>query len=163
MIIAISTESLALTVSVLSLLTSIVVGVAQIQLWKKSGPVLKCQAELDRDRLIITALNRGRAAAAVAGFGVTLPDGVEYPWVTATAERYWPGAGKAPSLPAKAFPHTLPAHASASWYIPLEELRSALVAFERKGQSVRPYVETGSGRVVLARAVAWKRLEPPSS
>lgn len=159
--VAVSTDTLALTVSIISLLTSIAVGIAQVQLWRRSGPVLSCAAHLVGDNLVVAAVNQGRAEASITGFGVILPDEIEYAWITATADRYWPGGGK-PASSTRPFPHVLRPNASASWYIPIDELRSALTAFSREGQSVRPYIETAGGRVAAQKPIDWKTLESVS-
>lgn len=148
---ALRRTGLELVISITSLLISVAVAVAQLVQWRRAGAVVKCEVSNSRDRVVVTARNVGRGACELTGFGFMFGC-LEYPWISATATRYWPGAGEwTNSQLDSPFPLTLNGQASRSWYVPTDELAAAHDSFTEAADPVRGYVTLATGEQIASR------------
>lgn len=138
--------------AITSLVVSIAVAVSQYVLWRRDGPVLQCEAKVTSGQFVITARNVGRGECTLTGFGFHFGL-LEYPWITETATRYWPGAGDWTLKPLSSpFPYPLRGKASASWYVPVAELSAAMSALEVGAVQVTAFLATATGEHVRSKA-----------
>ena len=140
-------------VSILSLVLSVAVAVTQVVLWRRTGVVITCRGEVDPylDGVVIIVTNRGRGQGTISGWGFVFPDGTVSPWVSETAERYWPGAGAPERGSRRPVPQTIPGMSSFRTMVPLDQIRSWMTAAGRDGQSLLPYVQMATGEVMKAK------------
>jgi hypothetical protein len=142
---------LELAISITSLAISLAVAVSQLLQWRHAGPVVRCLLQQEGDGVVVTARNIGRGSCDVSGFGFMF-GGLEYPWITEVATRYWPGAGqwttKQISSP---FPYVLRGRAAGSWYVPVAEVNAAYGSFARPSEAIKGYIVLATGETVVSR------------
>ena len=134
----------ALIVSIVALVLSIGSLSWQVWSWRRSGPVVRVtvsnivptyQGQGTGDwHTAVTATNTGRAATTVTTWAFELPNGHN-------SFTIYPVPISAP------LPFRLEAHASASWYVPTQELMTMCAENHVDHKELRAWVEVGTGKV----------------
>jgi len=142
----------ALIVSVVSALASALAVGVSVWTHKQQGSLIECRCSsaipvsgdnLGEHCVQVEAVNMGRSAATISGWGFALLDERHRPTgetIVLTEPPRW--------LPA--LPHRLDGESSAAWMMPVEQLRGTLAGREGGSREVKAFVRTGTGRQVLA-------------
>jgi len=136
-----------MVVAILALVLSVLSIGWQAWTWKNSGPVVKVRvfnAVTDaatgeaENYLAVEAVNTGRAAATVTGWGIRLPDG-------GSIHKLHP-------LPiSSTLPHRLEPQDKATFFIESDAVREQHHARNVAFEEMRPWVDLGTGKRVDAR------------
>ncbi|MCX4908049.1 hypothetical protein [Streptomyces sp. NBC_00878] len=139
----------AIVISICALTVSAVSLGWQVVSWLRTGPVIKVKGHsampyvggvVGDHHLSVTAVNEGRAAATITGWGLLLPNSMT---IVVQSARL-PGVHD--------LPHRLESHAEASWYILHDELDRACQQQGVAISQVRPFVDVaGQGKVLGKR------------
>jgi len=133
--------SIALSIAAITL--SIISLGWQIWSWARSGPRIKVSvtysaAVLDgfigETHAVVQAVNSGRAAATVSGFGFDVPGGFSF---VVTNPAPWSA-----TLPCRMEPHS-----TASWHVSTEQLLAACRQNSIQPEDLRAFVNTATGKV----------------
>jgi hypothetical protein len=135
---------LTLLISIAALVLSIVSLSWQIWSWTRSGPVLQVSVTHSLPtygpggvgdwHTTVTAVNIGRSPVTVTSWGFETPDGGS---IILTRPVNW----------SDPLPFRIESHASGSWHIPQDEIRSACQENGVRHQDIRAWVSSASGRV----------------
>lgn len=138
----------AIVISTCALVVSVVSLSWQVVSWLRTGPVIKVKGHsaapiiggvMGEHHLSVTAVNKGRAAATITGWGLLLPNDMTIV----------PQSAQLPGV--HDLPHRLESHAEASWYVLHDELTRACQERSVAISQVRPFVDVAGRGKMLGR------------
>lgn len=143
---------MTLVIALIGLALSLISLGWQIWSWLHNGPWVQVTSQhayaaeiggaVGPHLIAVRAINKGRAATTVTGFGLRSPSG---------------GTIVSPNQPMQthSLPHRLEPHSDATFYMLGSSVKETLQEQKIRPSDVRPYVTLGSGKSARGKPVNW--------